>query len=260
MKRFWICLLLILTLCTSIACQNDPPPKTPDVPDDPPTSRYRWEAVSFPAARSSGVNVKIEDTMFPSCTYEQLYNFEVGNDIQLTHMYEFDDTCIVEYLGDGDISDSAESFEVKFGIGLPPAIIRNTELELAKTVDRVVVTLTINGNVFPIVETTTFTEDNRNTLIYGIPVFDEIEGKVTHAYRFRYPVAGTANVPLSLFDFSESDTVEVSVSAIFYDGEEVLPISLNPCTFQLKKQTHGFAFIGTDSSIHGYRVEEIMIC
>ena len=94
--------------------------------------------------------------------------------------------------------------------------------------------------------------------VYGIPVFDEIEGKVTHAYRFRYPVAGTANVPLSLFDFSESDTVEVSVNAIFYDGEEVLPISLNPCTFQLKKQTHGYAFIGTDSSIHGYRVEELM--
>ena len=63
---------------------------------------------------------------------------------------------------------------------------------------------------------------------------------------------------VSLFDFSERDSIEVTVNAVFFAGEEVVDIPFSSCTFQLVKTELGYQFVGTDPAFEGYRAERHM--
>ena len=268
MKRFWICLLLILTLCTSIACQGDIPQDPDNLPaqtpqesdssqEQTPTSPYRWEEVFVAGGKSSGVQVRIEDTNIPPTTFEQFKKGESPfKNLGVVKMDEFTvSTCCVKYTGDL-IDLNATDFNISVGGGtLNDTTIAPLEEKYGVKIDSMSITLTINGVTHIVVEPRAIKDLIREVgMAMTRPLFDTPKGKVVFISRYYATTFANVTLPLSLFDFSETDCVEVTVNALFHAGDEVLPESFAPCTFKLYKTENGYQFVGTDPDIQGYNL------
>ena len=279
MRRFIICMFLVFSLCMSISCQV---PESPDSgneitnqqgskengnevtkePDDQNKSSrpYLWEEYSTKGGLSSNAVLGIKETNLPSLTYGQLYNLELGTHYKMERIFEEDEGCIVVFGGDneeGKISHDEETFSLTMGIGVTP-LHQDYAEKYGGKVDRIVMTITIDGVTHTMVENSKIDQIFVSTQSY--PIFDGVEGNVSHVRRFSFPEIGVAKVPLSLFDFTARDSIEVTVNAVFYAGNEVVPTTFAPCTFTLKKTADGYQFVGTDQPIQGYTATKNMNC
>jgi hypothetical protein len=143
------------------------------------------------------------------------------------------------------------------GIGVTPLHTHYDYDTIYNTkITRIAMTFTIDGETYTMVENANFKK--LFVASTSTPYFDSKEGNVSHIFRYSYPTIGDASVPLSLFDFSERDSIEVTVNAVFFAGEEVVDIPFSSCTFQLVKTELGYQFVGTDPAFEGYRAEHHM--
>ncbi len=261
MKKVLICLLLVLSLLCAVACQHTPPDITPDPAENNETSNtlpYIWNSISFADRKTSGISFKAEDTELSPYTFAQFKNGEtpfngVGG---FYHMFEYNVSgCCVEYRGEKISLDSTE-FSFKVGGGaVNDLTISPLEEKYGVEVDAMSITLTIDGVTHTVVEPIAIQDLYSDVPAAQIsPIFDAQEGKVVYISRHFNTLIRSVNVPLSLFDFSDKNCIEVTVNAPLHAGDDVLPESFAPCTFQLYKTADGYEFVGTDPTVEGYRV------
>lgn len=258
MKQILICILLCLALFMGSACQK-PTPSLDETPEnsDPssitPSKPYDWYPVTYPGRHSSGVLVNINETEHSAYTYEEIINGETSLSacISRGRVDEVVGACSIEYSGD-PISSSDSDFNVKIGIGpTNGSFIATLEQKYNCKINSASITFTIDDVTYTILDQVDLS-DLTMVLVMSIPIFDEIEGTLTHLYRHYRPIVGEIAVPLSLFDFSDRSCIEVEVNAILHTENGEIPESYAPCSFQLLKNENGYEFVGTDLDVSGF--------